>query len=107
MRKTGSFAPMHRVLPPPLASKSPFFALLFAIFKASFQIFKASRGLKLTTLMGQSDHFEGSKWSLSKWNFRRTVAKLGFFTWPTRFSPVQNRGFWGCQIAKRGVKRAF
>ena len=68
IRKTGSFAPKYRVLPPPLASKSPFFALLSAIFKASFQIFegvfqifKASLSLKVTIFRGQNDHFEGSK----------------------------------------------
>ena len=41
------------------------FKACFQIFEGDFRIFKASSCLKLTTFRGQTDHFQGSNWSLS------------------------------------------
>ena len=99
---------------PTIISKILIFALLFVnfnawiqIFEGHFQIFKANSCLKMNTFRGQTDHFEGQKWPLARRIVCRTVAKLGFFTQPTRFSSVQNRVFQGYQIAKQGSKQTF
>ena len=63
--------------------------------------------VKLITFKGQIDHFQGSNWPLSGLHLPRTVAKLRFFTPATPSWPVQNRCCRGCQIAKRGVKPPF
>ena len=89
------FSGFNASSPPPSPRKSWFFDLLFAHFEACFQIFKANSCLKLTTFGGQTDHFEGQNWSLSRWNLCRTVAKLGFFTLATRLRSVQNKDFRG------------
>ena len=58
---------------PTILLKIFIFDLLFVHFKACFQIyegdfrnFKANSCLKLTTFRGQTDHFQGSNWSLSR-----------------------------------------
>lgn len=42
------------------------FKACFQIFEGDFQIFKTNSCLKLTTFKGQTDHFRGSNWSLSR-----------------------------------------
>lgn len=55
------------------------FKACFQIFEGDFRIFKANSCLKLTTFRGQTDHFQGSNWSLS-----------GFKLTTSRMAPPQN-----------------
>ena len=97
-----SFSDSDPPPPPPTPLNFRIFALLFAFprpiiqgVKGDCQIFKASLPSEVITFKGQSDHFKGRKWSLTRSHRCRTAAKLRFSAQPTGFSSVRNRVFGG------------